>query len=211
MSVRLHEMKENIMAVDAKSVKELREKTQAPMMDCREALEKSGCDMEKAILYLREKGIAKADNKMGRQLKDGRVVSYIHPGDKLGVLVEVFCETDFVARGAEFIEFSKDIAMQIAAATPRYLSREEVPADVLEQERQIYRTQAEGSGKPAAVIDKIIEGKLQKFYSEICLLDQPFVKDDKMTMQQYLKTGIAKFGENISIGRFARYKLGESA
>jgi len=199
------------MAVDAKSVKELREKTQAPMMDCREALEKSGCDMEKAILYLREKGIAKADNKMGRQLKDGRVVSYIHPGDKLGVLVEVFCETDFVARGAEFIEFSKDIAMQIAAATPRYLSREEVPADVLEQERQIYRTQAEGSGKPAAVIDKIIEGKLQKFYSEICLLDQPFVKDDKMTMQQYLKTGIAKFGENISIGRFARYKLGESA
>jgi elongation factor Ts len=199
------------MAVDAKLVKELRDKTQAPMMDCREALEKSGCDMEKAILYLREKGIASASKKMDRQLKDGRVVSYIHPGDKLGVLVEIFCETDFVARGAEFIEFGKDIAMQIAAAAPRYLTKEDVPADVLDQERQIYRTQAEASGKPANVLDKIVEGKLQKFYSEVCLLDQLFVKDDKMTMQQYIKSGIAKFGENISVGRFARFKLGESA
>jgi elongation factor Ts len=199
------------MAVDAKLVKELRDKTAAPMMDCREALQATDCDMEKAIIFLREKGIASASKKMDRQLKDGRVVSYIHPGDKLGVLVEVFCETDFVARGAEFIEFSKDIAMQIAAAAPRYLSREEVPSEVLEQERQIYRTQAESSGKPAAVLDKIVEGKLQKFYTEVCLLDQPFIKDDKMSIQQYLKTGIAKFGENISIGRFARYKLGESA
>ena len=123
----------------------------------------------------------------------------------------MFCETDFVARGAEFIEFGRDIAMQIAAATPRYLTKEEVPADVLDQERQIYRSQAEGSGKPAAVIEKIVEGKLQKFYSEICLLDQPYVKDDKMSMQDYIKTGIAKFGENISVGRFVRFKLGESA
>ena len=199
------------MAVDAKAVKELRDKTAAPMMGCREALEATGGDMEKAIIYLREKGIASASKKMDRQLKDGRVVSYIHPGDKLGVLVEVFCETDFVARGAEFIEFGRDIAMQIAAATPRYLTREEVPADVLEQERQIYRSQAEGSGKPAAVIEKIVEGKLQKFYSEVCLLDQPYVKDDKMSMQDYIKTGIAKFGENISVGRFVRFKLGESA
>jgi elongation factor Ts len=199
------------MAVDAKAVKELRDKTAAPMMDCREALQATNGDMEKAILYLREKGIASASKKMDRQLKDGRAVSYIHPGDKLGVLVEVFCETDFVSRGAEFIEFSRDIAMQIAATAPRYLSKEDVPADVLDQERQIYRTQAEASGKPAAVIDKIIEGKLLKFYAEVCLLDQPFVKDDKMTMQQYLKTGIAKFGENISVGRFARFKLGEGA
>lgn len=199
------------MAVDAKSVKELREKTQAPMMDCREALQATDGDMEKAIVYLREKGIASAAKKMDRQLKDGRTVSYIHPGDKLGVLVEVFCETDFVARGEEFIEFSRDVAMQIAAAAPRYLAREDVPAEVLDQERQIYRTQAESSGKPAAVIDKIVEGKLQKFYSEACLLEQPFIKDDKMTVQQYLKSGIAKFGENISVGRFARFKLGENA
>ena len=199
------------MAVDAKLVKELRDKTQAPMMDCREALQATDCDIEKAVTYLREKGIASASKKMDRQLKDGRVVSYIHPGDKLGVMVEVFCETDFVARGAEFIEFSKDIAMQIAAAAPRYLSREQVPAEVLDQERAIYRSQAESSGKPAAVLDKIVEGKLQKFYTEACLLDQLFIKDDKMTIQQFIKSGIAKFGENISIGRFARFKLGESA
>lgn len=199
------------MGVDAKSVKELREKTAAPMMDCREALVATDGDMEKAIVVLREKGIASASKKMGRELKDGRVVTYIHPGDKLGVLVEVFCETDFVARGAEFIEFSKDIAMQIAAAMPRYLSSDEIPADVLEQERQIYRSQAEASGKPAAVIDKIIEGKLKKFYSEVCLLDQSFIKDDKMNIEQFLKSGIAKFGENISVGRFVRFKLGESA
>jgi elongation factor Ts len=198
------------MAVDAKSVKELRDKTGAPMMDCREALQATGCDMEKAILFLREKGIASASKKMDRQLKDGRVVSYIHPGDKLGVMVEVFCETDFVARGAEFIEFSKDIAMQIAAASPRYLAQEDIPADVLDQERQIYRSQAQGSGKPANVLDKIVEGKLQKFYTEVCLLEQPFIKDDKVVMKDFIKSGIARFGENISIGRFARFRLGQS-
>jgi len=191
-------------------VKELREKTAAGMLDCREALNATNGDMEKAIVYLREKGIASASKKMDRALKDGRIFSYIHPGDKLGVLVEIFCETDFVAKGAEFTEFGKDIAMQIAAASPRYVSKEDVPESVLEQERQIYRVQAQGTNKPDNVIEKIVEGKLSKFYTEACLLDQPFVKDDKVAIRDFIKSGIAKFGENISIGRFARFKLGET-
>lgn len=199
------------MAVDAKMVKELRDKTGAPILDCREALNASGGDMEKAAVYLREKGIASASKKMDRALKDGRIISYIHPGDKLGVLVEIFCETDFVSKGKEFSDFAKDIAMQIAAASPRYLSKEDVPETVLEQERQIYRTQAQGTNKPANVIEKIVQGKLEKFYAEVCLLEQCFVKDDKMTIRDVVKSGISKFGENISIGRFARFKLGESA
>jgi len=198
-------------AVDAKMVKELRDKTAAPMMDCREALAASDGDMEKAIVFLRQKGLAAANKKMDRATKDGKIISYIHPGDKLGVMVEIFCETDFVARGNEFTEFARDIAMQIAAATPRYLAKEEVPESVLEQERAIYRTQAQGSNKPANVIEKIVAGKLEKFYSEVCLIEQPFIKDDKMTIRDVVKGAIAKFGENISIGRFARFKLGETA
>jgi elongation factor Ts len=199
------------MSVDAKMVKELRDKTGAPILDCREALNATGGDMEKATVYLREKGIASASKKMDRAMKDGRIISYIHPGDKLGVLVEIFCETDFVSKGKEFCDFAKDIAMQIAAASPRYLSKEDVPETVLEQERQIYRVQAQGTNKPANVIDKIVQGKLEKFYTEVCLLEQCFVKDDKMTIRDLVKSGIAKFGENISIGRFSRFKLGESA
>jgi len=152
------------MAVDAKQVKELREKTGAPMMDCREALAASGGDMDKAIVYLRQKGIASASKKMDRATKDGKIISYIHPGDKLGVLVEIFCETDFVAKSSEFTEFARDIAMQIAAANPRYLSKDAVPEEVLAQEREIYRSQAQGSNKPDHVIDKIVEGKLAKFF-----------------------------------------------
>jgi elongation factor Ts len=197
--------------VDAKMVKELRDKTAAPMMDCREALTASDGDMEKAVVYLRQKGLAAANKKMDRQTKDGKIISYIHPGDKLGVMVEIFCETDFVARGNEFTEFARDIAMQIAAATPRYLAKEDVPESVLEQEREIYRSQAQGSNKPANVIEKIVAGKLEKFYSEACLIEQPFIKDDKMTIRDVVKGAIAKFGENISIGRFARFKLGETA
>jgi len=198
------------MAVDAKMVKELREKTGAGMMDCKEALNVTNGDMEKAIIHLREKGIASASKKMDRATKDGRIVSYIHPGDKLGVLVEIFCETDFVSKGQDFGEFVKDIAMHIAASNPKYLTKEEIPESVLEQERHIYRSQAEGSNKPAAVLDKIVEGKLGKFYTDVCLLDQPFVKDDKMAIRDVIKGAIAKFGENISIGRFARFKLGET-
>jgi len=197
------------MSVDAKTVKTLRDKTGAGMMDCKKALSETGGDMEKAIIYLREKGIASASKKSGRATREGRVVSYIHPGDKLGVLLEVNCETDFVARGEQFIEFTRDIAMHIAAAAPRYLTKDEIPADVLEQERSIYRTQALNEGKPENIVDKIVDGRIGKFAAEVCLLDQPFVKDDKVKISDFIKNGIATFGENISIARFARFKIGE--
>lgn len=199
------------MAVDAKTVKELRDKTGAPILDCREALRENNSDIEKAIVYLREKGIASASKKTGRDTKDGKVISYIHPGDKLGVLVEINCETDFVGKNQDFAAFAKDIAMHIAAANPSYLSKEDVPDKVLDEERQIYRTQARNSNKPEKVIEKIVEGKLGKFYTETCLLEQCFIKDDKIVVKDFIKTAIAKFGENISIGRFARFRIGEKA
>lgn len=197
------------MSVDAKTVKTLREKTGAGMMDCKKALAETGGDMEKAILYLREKGIASASKKSGRATREGRIISYIHPGDKLGVMLEVNCETDFVAKGEQFIEFTRDIALHIAAAAPIYLSRDDIPGDVLEQERSIYRTQALNDGKPANIVDKIVEGRISKFAAEVCLLDQPFVKDDKIKISDFIKNGIATFGENIGIARFARFKVGE--
>ena len=197
------------MSVDAKTVKALRDKTGAGMMDCKKALAETGGDMEKAIIHLREKGIASASKKSGRATKEGRVVSYIHPGDKLGVLLELSCETDFVAKGEQFIEFARDIAMHIAAAAPSFLSKDEIPADVLEQERSIYRTQALNDGKPEKIVDKIVEGRVSKYAAEVCLLDQPFVKDDKIKISDFIKNGIATFGENISIARFVRFKLGE--
>lgn len=198
------------MEVDAKIVKVLRDKTGAPMLDCREALRATDSNIEKAIIYLREKGIASASRKIGRDTKDGKVISYIHPGDKLGVLLEINCETDFVAKSDGFSDFAKDIAMHIAALSPRYLSKEYVPEDVLEAERQIYRTQAQNENRPDKIIDKIIEGKLGKFYTEECLLEQKFVKDDTITVHDFVKSAIAKFGENISIRRFVRFKLGET-
>jgi len=197
------------MSVDAKTVKTLREKTGAGMMDCKKALAETGGDMEKAILYLREKGIASASKKSGRATREGRIISYIHPGDKLGVMLEVNCETDFVAKGEQFIEFTRDIALHIAAAAPSYLSRDDIPGDVLEQERSIYRTQALNDGKPENIVDKIVDGRISKFAAEVCLLDQPFVKDDKIKISDFIKNGIATFGENISIARFARFKVGE--
>lgn len=198
------------MAVSAKTVKELRDKTGAPMMNCKDALEQSGGDMEKAVVYLREKGIASASKKAGRATKEGRVVSYIHPGDKLGVLVEINCETDFVSKGDGFGDFARDLAMHIAAAAPRFLSSEDVPGDVLEAERQIYRTQALNEGKPEKIVDKIVEGRISKFYGEVCLLEQPFVKDDKVRMKDFIKNAIATFGENITVTRFTRFKLGDA-
>jgi len=197
------------MSVDAKTVKALRDKTGAGMMDCKKALGETGGDMEKAIVYLREKGIASASKKSGRATREGRIISYIHPGNKLGVLLEISCETDFVAKGEQFIEFTQDIAMHIAAAAPSYLTQEEIPAEVLEQERSIYRTQALNDGKPEKIVDKIVEGRINKYAAEVCLLDQPFVKDDKIKISDFVKNGIATFGENISIARFARFKLGE--
>ena len=171
------------MEIDAARVKELRNLTGAPMLDCREALRSSTNDIEKAIIFLREKGIASAQKKMSRETREGKIVSYIHPGDKIGVMVEVNCETDFVAKSPDFAAFTRDLAMHVAAASPRFLQREDVPPELLDQERQILKTQAQNLNKPEKVMEKIIEGRLDKFYAEVCFLEQPFVKDDKMSIQ----------------------------
>lgn len=178
-------------------------------MDCKKALQETGGDQEKAIDYLRKKGLAAASKKSGRVASEGSVGSYIHAGGKIGVLVEVNCETDFVAKNDNFQNFVKDIAMHIAAATPLYVRREEVATDLLEREKEIYRSKARESGKPDNIIEKIIEGQINKFYSDICLLEQPYVKDPDKTIQTYLNETIATIGENMSIRRFARFVLGE--
>lgn len=197
--------------VSASAVRELRDKTNAGFMDCKKALAESGGDMEKAVVYLREKGLAAAAKKAARAASQGLVSSYIHAGGKIGVLVEVNCETDFVARTPEFQELVKDLAMQVAASNPGYVRREEVPESALETERQIARTQAAESGKPANVIERMVEGKVSKYYSEVCLLEQPFVKDPNKTITQLVTDAIAKIGENIVVRRFARFQLGDNA
>jgi elongation factor Ts len=190
-------------------VKELRERTGAGIVDCQKALTETSGDLEKAITFLREKGLAAAAKRAGRAAAQGLVGSYIHGGGKIGVLVEVDCETDFVARTDEFQRLVKDIAMQVAAANPRYVRRDEVSDSEKEKERAIYRTQTEQSGKPAAVIERIVEGKLEKFFSEVCLLEQPFIRDPSKTIEQLVKESVAKTGENIIIRRFARFQIGE--
>lgn len=195
--------------ISSDTVKDLREKTGAGIMDCKRALADSGGDLEKAVDLLRQKGLSAAAKKASRETKEGLVSSYIHGGGKIGVLVEVNCETDFVARNSEFQELVKDIAMQIAASNPSYVRREDVPADVLERERNIYRIQARESGKPDHVLDKIVEGKVDKFYIESCLLEQSFIKDPSVTIKDMVQQKIAKIGENISVKRFTRYQLGE--
>ena len=197
------------MAITAEMVKQLRDKTGAGMMDCKGALAEANGDMEKAIEILRKKGVASATKRAGRATKEGVVGHYIHMGGKVGVLVEVNCETDFVARTDDFQALAKEIAMHIAAADPRYVSRDQVPAAELEKEKDIYRSQFEGSGKPANVVDKIVEGKLGSYYSQVCLLDQPSVRDPNVTVQQLLQAATAKTGENITVTRFVRFKLGE--
>lgn len=197
------------MEISASLVKELREKTGAGMMDCKKALTETSGDFEKAIEYLRKKGIASAAKKSGRATKEGAVTSYIHGEGKVGVLVEINCETDFVARTEQFRQFVKDIAMHIAAANPQWVSPEEVSADILAKEKEIAMAQMQSSGKPAAVLEKIAEGKLKKFYEDTCLLQQPFIKDPNKMVEQLLKETIATLGENISIRRFARFVLGE--
>ena len=197
------------MSISPQMVKELRERTGAPMMDCKQALQDAGSDMEKAVDLLRKKGIASATKKAGRIAAEGAVGSYIHAGGKIGVLVEINCETDFVARTDEFQELIKDIAMHIAAAEPRYVGREEVKQEDLDREREIYRQQAMESGKPAAVVEKIVEGKLGKFYSEFCLLEQPFVKNPDQSINDLIVEKVAKIGENIKVRRFARFRMGE--
>ncbi|MCC7236208.1 MAG: translation elongation factor Ts [Bryobacterales bacterium] len=197
--------------ITAQMVKALRDKTQAGMMDCRKALSEANGDLAEAETILRKKGMASAAKKAGRTARMGQVGTYIHPGGMLGVLVEVNCETDFVARTDQFQELVKDISMHIAAADPRFLKREEVPAAVLDKEKEIARDRARAEGKPDKILDKIVEGRLAKFYEEVCLLDQPFIKDNTMTIDQLIKSKIAGLQENITIARFSRFKVGETA
>ena len=197
--------------ISAQMVKELRERTGAPMMDCKGALTEAGGDAEKAVELLRKKGLAKAAKKAGRKAADGVVASYIHAGGKIGVLVEVNCETDFVARTDDYQQLVKDVAMHIAAADPSFVRREEVTDEVLETERRLYREQALEEGKPEAVVDRIVEGKLKKFYGEAVLLEQPFIKDTDLTIEKLIAEKIGKLGENIQLRRFARFQLGGGA
>jgi len=195
--------------ISAALVKELRTKTGAGMMDCKEALKASGGNMEKAIEYLRKKGMSAATKRSSKAAKEGMVASYIHMQGRIGVLVEVNCETDFVAKTDDFKTLAKDVAMHIAASNPTYLKAEDVPPAVLEKEKEIYRTQVLAEGKPEKVVDRIIEGKLKKYYEEVCLLDQKFIRDQNITVGTLVNNMIAKTGENIVVRRFARYQLGE--
>jgi elongation factor Ts len=197
------------MEVSANIVKQLREKTGAGFMDCKKALAETGGDVEKAVDYLRKRGVAAAAKKADRVVTDGAVGAYVHPGGKVGVLLEINCESDFVARNAEFQALLKDMAMQVAAANPRYVRREEVSAEESEREKSIYRQQALETGKPEKVIEKIVEGKMERFYSEVCLLEQPFIKDPDRKVLAVINDAIARLGENIRVRRFARYHLGE--
>jgi elongation factor Ts len=195
--------------ITAALVKQLRERTGAGMMECKKALVEANGDIEAGVVVLRKHGIASADKKTSRTTQQGLIGTYVHPGGQLGVLVEVNCESDFVARTDDYQELVKDLAMQIAAADPKYLRREDVPAEVLEKEKDIQRARAISEGKPEKVADKIVEGRMAKFYEEICLYDQPFVKENTLTVEQLIKTKIAKLGENISVARFARFKVSE--
>jgi elongation factor Ts len=198
------------MAAAATLVKELREKTGAGILDCQKALSENGNDIEKAIDYLRQKGLAAAQKRAGREANEGLISAYIHPGSRIGVLVEVNCETDFVARNDEFQALVKDVSLQIAAARPSYVKREDIPSDVIEREKAVYQGQCKEMGKPEAAWPNIIEGKLEKFYQEMCLLEQAFIKDPSVTIKDLLTQRIAKIGENIVIRRFTRYELGQA-
>lgn len=197
------------MAVDAKLVKTLREMTGAGMLECKAALEEANGDLEQAVEILRKKGVAKAAKKAGRETKEGLIHSYIHAGGRIGVLLELNCETDFVARNELFRELANEIALQIAAMKPQYVKREDIPREVVEKEGEIAREAAIAEGKPAHIAEKIAEGKLEKFYKEVCLYEQPYIKDDKKTVEELIKEYIAKIGENIQVRRFCRYELGE--
>ena len=198
------------MDITAAVVKELRDCTGLGMMECKKALKESGGDIEKAILILRKKGYARAEGKVNRETSDGMVGSYIHMNGKIGVLVEINCESDFVSRNEEFQEMVKNIAMHIAAANPRFVSPEEIPQDILDREKEIIHGQLKDSKKPPEIVEKIVLGKLNKFYEEVCLLNQKYIKEDKVSIKEYVASFIAKFGENIRVKRFARFQLGGS-
>ncbi len=195
--------------ITAAMVKELREKTGAGMMDCKKVLQEAEGDFEKAVEILRKKGIAKAAKRAEREVNEGVVTAYIHPGSKLGVLVEVNCETDFVAKTDDFQTFARNIAMHIAATNPLAVKREDLDPEVVAKEKEIFREQALSSGKPEHIVDKIVEGRLEKYFSEVCLMEQPYVKDPDKTIKELLTETIAKVGENITIKRFARFRIGE--
>jgi elongation factor Ts len=195
--------------ITAQMVKEIRDRTGAPFIDCKKALEEVSGDFDKAIEILKIKGVAKAAKKVGRETPEGTITSYVHAGGKIGVLVEINCETDFVARNDEFQAFAKEVAMQIAAGNPKYISREYIPEDELVKEKEIMKAQVIESGKPANIADKIAEGKIEKFYEEVCLLDQVYIRDTKLKINDLLQALIAKIGENIKIRRFVRFQLGE--
>jgi elongation factor Ts len=195
--------------ITAQMVKEIRDRTGAPFIDCKKALEEVAGDFDKAIEILKIKGVAKAAKKVGRETPEGTITSYIHAGGKIGVLVEINCETDFVARNDEFQAFAKEVAMQIAAGNPRYVSREFIPDEELAKEKEIMKAQVIESGKPANIADKIAEGKIEKFYEEVCLLDQVYIRDTKLKINDLLQALIAKIGENIKVRRFVRFQLGE--
>src|SRR4029077_13646625 len=196
--------------ISAAQVKELREKTGAPMMDCKQALTEAKGDLENAVVLLRKRGIAVAAKKAARATSEGSVSSYIHAGGKIGVLLEVNCESDFVARTEDFRELVHDIAMHIAASDPRFIRKEDVTAEAFEREKDIYRSQAAATGKPPQVVEKIVEGKMGKFYEEVCLLEQPFIRDQTVSIGQLIATKIGKLGENIAVRRFARFKVGDA-
>lgn len=198
------------MKITTAMIKELREATGAGILDCRKALEESGGDFEAAVAYLREKGLAEAAKRTDREASDGLIEVYAHPGNRVGVMLELNCETDFVARTPEFRTLAHDLALHIAFAAPRYVSREQVPEEVIEAEKAIYRAQALEEGKPEHIVDRIVEGKLEKFYKTVCLMEQPFVKDEDVTIEELIKDHIARLGENIVMRRFVRYELGES-
>lgn len=199
------------MNISAQMVKELREKTNSGMMDCKKALQDADGDMAKAVEFLRQKGLATAMKRSGRETKEGIIASYIHSNAKIGVMVEVNCESDFVAKNEDFKEFAKNIAMHIAATSPLGISQEDIPADVIESEKSIFKAQAIESGKPENIAEKMVAGKLKKFYAESCLLEQAYVKNPDISVQDYLNEVIAKIGENISIVRFTRYQIGEES
>ena len=196
--------------ISAAQVKELRDKTGAPMMDCKKALSEAKGDLEQAVVLLRKRGATVAERKAGRATSEGSVTSYIHAGGKIGVLVEVNCESDFVARTDDFKELVHDIAMHIAASDPKFIRKEDVTPEAFEREKDIFRAQAAATGKPPQVVEKIVEGKMGKFYEEVCLLEQPFIKDQTMSIMQLVAAKIGKLGENISVRRFARFKVGDT-
>lgn len=198
------------MEISAKQVKELRDKTGAGMMDCKKALQSSKGDEQKALNWLREKGISKAQKRTDREASEGIIGSYVHMNGKIGVLVEINCETDFVAKSDKFQEFAKNISMQIAAASPVCVAPEDLPAELIEQEKTVYANQARGEGKPADVVEKIVEGRLKKYYKEVCLLEQPYIKDDSLRIQDLINELTAVLGEKMTIRRFVRMQVGEA-